>query len=847
MDHFPIPKDGRHIRVPNKTVQEYSKGNGGFAGYPARCGWSPEDLKGTNNFGNRSGKEVEAFFQTWLYFGAVIEVLDIADVSASTTDFISPSKNFVTSRHLPAKLRRVKKNASKTSEEWRNQWHMETSEILGQLSKYLGNYYNTSDIITDTKDTKWPVSEEISMSIIALVYTLGEGTADFYGKSASHKLPTSALLRRRMIQAGWCPTDVQRIERDMSIDGHYYIATLSKPLGNLSHKKCTSLICTSNLVSEDDYLVKHTDECCTCEHCRENHVQIDLAQVLKIIDAGGFPIVSWIASENRLDVKEFNAEKGNKPIYVAISHVWADGMGNPKTNSLPRCQIVRLQRLVNNISSQIESPDRPISFWMDTLCVPVASDLKSYRILSIRKMKDIYKSASAVLVVESLMVSTPWEGSDYDKSLSIYFSNWNKRLWTFQEGMFAQKLMLQFADRALDHRDDINFHEEHKKSISQGHCVTFPYRATTAVMSEFVILRDFIDLGFFGTEDFQALAPMISQIQHRTTSRLSDQTLCACVILGKDPGPLFKVGIDKDNKELKGEELEDRRMETFLKMIGKFPPSVIFNKCPRLKQDGFRWAPRTFLGIPKNGFLEDVEGEAAVLTDDQGLVVKYAGFITSGLIPGGNLVQTLCILPQEKGSPVQVQVELHPNNGPIQDHDNDKQEQLAVIFRYPLDLGTSGRTPASLALPSQNAVVGIVQAVTRDDKGGVEHIQIKHKFLARITTLNPSVFPTRPGPSDDDPVLSLLKQLQMGPPFPSTGPPLPSIGPLLSSMGPPLPSSGPIPNFDNKDLKLSGSGYKEKLGTIKHEQSVPELEGEVKKQAEIVCELLCEKTQWYIS
>ncbi|KAI9769792.1 MAG: hypothetical protein M1840_003786 [Geoglossum simile] len=461
MDHFPLPKGAQPIPVPNNTVQEYSKGDGGFAGYPARCKWSPEDLKGENEFGNRQPKDVEAFFQTWLYFGAIIEFLSVANVSATIADFIHPSKRLVSSKSLPSKLRRLNKQISAGSKEQQRQWHQGTTAILDELSRFLCHYCSGSDSISEANGTAWPVSEEISMSMIALAYTLGKATPN----SSSYSLPTTTLLRRCIMQTGWCPMDVQRMEKDMAIDGHYYTAGLSKPLGNLSHENCSSVAClASSSMSEDTYVVKHTDECCDFGHGKENFIEIEVKLVVEILKAGGFPVVSWIASENKLEVKEFNADKDNAPTYVAISHVWADGMGNPIANSLPRCQLVRLQRMVNNIAPHIESPDCPIPFWIDTLCIPVANHLKEYRALSIRRMKDIYEYASAALVIESQMNSIPW-GDAYDTSLGIYFSNWNRRLWTFQEGMLTQKLMLQFADRAIDYREEHSFHDEHKKSI----------------------------------------------------------------------------------------------------------------------------------------------------------------------------------------------------------------------------------------------------------------------------------------------------------------------------------------------------------------------------------------------
>ena len=49
--------------------------------------------------------------------------------------------------------------------------------------------------------------------------------------------------------------------------------------------------------------------------------------------------------------------------YVAISHVWADGMGSSTEYGLPLCQVERLDALVRKLV-----PDG--AFWHDGLCVP---------------------------------------------------------------------------------------------------------------------------------------------------------------------------------------------------------------------------------------------------------------------------------------------------------------------------------------------------------------------------------------------------------------------------------------------------------------------------------------------
>jgi len=52
---------------------------------------------------------------------------------------------------------------------------------------------------------------------------------------------------------------------------------------------------------------------------------------------------------------------------VAISHVWADRLGNNRANKLPRCQLERLQGLANSL---YKNDYHPVPFWIDTLMIP---------------------------------------------------------------------------------------------------------------------------------------------------------------------------------------------------------------------------------------------------------------------------------------------------------------------------------------------------------------------------------------------------------------------------------------------------------------------------------------------
>src|ERR1700761_1403249 len=91
MDHFAAPEGTERIIVPYLCIEEYDDGE--FHSYPYRKGWTKAELNGANSFGNRSPLQVEAFFQTWLYFGFLKTVLRVAGIEVTTKDFVEELDN----------------------------------------------------------------------------------------------------------------------------------------------------------------------------------------------------------------------------------------------------------------------------------------------------------------------------------------------------------------------------------------------------------------------------------------------------------------------------------------------------------------------------------------------------------------------------------------------------------------------------------------------------------------------------------------------------------------------------------------------------------------------------------
>ena len=109
-------------------------------------------------------------------------------------------------------------------------------------------------------------------------------------------------------------------------------------------------------------------------------------------------------------------------------------------------------------------------------------------------------------------------------------------------------------------------------------------------------------------------------LQGRTTSRIEDEPICLCALLGLDNTAVLNIPVPSPRKKRLLSSListsrlssvcrkagfdasatlskcHDERMRTTLQLIDAFPPHIIFWNVPRLKTQGWRWAPSTFLG-----------------------------------------------------------------------------------------------------------------------------------------------------------------------------------------------------------------------------------------------------------
>ena len=324
MDHFTLPKGKAHLRVPNLTTQAYTRGDGDFEGYPSRMKWKPEEVDGQVSFGGRSPEEVQAFFQSWLFFGCVIEVLAVAHVRVEQADFLDGQ--YVSTSQLPHFIRKWKRKVDAVGDKATktNIRHaMKIATILKRVSDFVDRYCLPfpSRSVRSQANGRSPVSDLTWTSIIALGHKLTQAMISFYDiRRTGNRWGASPLLKRRLLSKGWCPMDVERSMSDMGIDGQYYLANLERTETNIFHESCTKHDCTARNVNRDTYKQRHVREKGDCGGA----VKVKVDEVVKIIHTPGcVPVFRWDPHRKQLDIASSQMlNRGvSSPPYITISHV----------------------------------------------------------------------------------------------------------------------------------------------------------------------------------------------------------------------------------------------------------------------------------------------------------------------------------------------------------------------------------------------------------------------------------------------------------------------------------------------------------------------------------------------
>lgn len=203
------------------------------------------------------------------------------------------------------------------------------------------------------------------------------------------------------------------------------------------------------------------------------------------------------------------------------------------------------------------------ALWIDTLCVPVHS--KPHRKMAISRLRDTYKRASKVLILDRRLFEIH-STSIQEAVCHLLCSDWMSRLWTLQEGLLPKRenLHVQFQDNAVPVAALL--YNESAKPMSD----IVEAKLRTYLSSLFLARYQFgtPEDGHesFGRNLHTRIFALMQNLQRRRTTRSEDEPVCIATLMGIDL-----------------EKFEGMpSMEDIYRSLDGLPRTLIFANGPRL-------------------------------------------------------------------------------------------------------------------------------------------------------------------------------------------------------------------------------------------------------------------------
>lgn len=177
------------------------------------------------------------------------------------------------------------------------------------------------------------------------------------GHMSEPGLMSLQCYKNQMLANGWCHHQIEHLSRNTvyGVQTLSYLANLQRSTRLVDHARCLNhLTCVAYNTDSATYETRHIEPGCGCPSVPTPNAALD-----KIIRNGGVPLISIQESPN--GDTPLTIEVSARTImskYIAVSHVWADGLGNPTSNALPLCQIKKLRLALSTLHKTFQNSER---------------------------------------------------------------------------------------------------------------------------------------------------------------------------------------------------------------------------------------------------------------------------------------------------------------------------------------------------------------------------------------------------------------------------------------------------------------------------------------------------------
>lgn len=718
MDHLPIPDSCKERAWQVPLLDPFRYDGKGLINYPERVGLTEQQLiEECNSSDELIRRHGFSCVQQWLFFGFLAEVYDMLNANFDLKDFerVEDGVPVVSTAHITqvfsrayddifAEFLRLAAESPAVMAE-KNLGHLSSLSLallVYNLMPYdilprVAEHRKKLNLVRKTVVTfivrlensfevYGPGYSDMVAPILLSIHCLTEtvevlGTAFLNDDQIYLRLDAAkksqwrilAFYETKLINNGWCLNRAGGIMKESFHFSMTYIASLLPSFDNRDHSTCKQHRCQ---LSEDRSLVypKHDKSSCSGK-CRS--FKVDLGQLEAIIAKGRLPVLA----RNGIDSFELISSESKSP-YTAITHVWSHGLGNSQDNALPVCQIKNLFNYIEEIN-----PEDPARLWIDSLCIPANGTMK---VPAINTLRGIYMNAAAVLLIDGHLQKTSCV-DEYERTLQFLSSEWFCRLWTFQEGTLARRLLIRFADGFVDLENLITdarakFAGLLAKPLDWSDIGNDLQGALISRFSHRAEKNMWLPLDQRCSPNFLQL---IQEFRNRTTTVAKDEAICMAALLNiKDPDPT----------KLPSMELIYQNVD--------LPEDLLFVSGARLSSPGFRWAPASYLNNENGtGYVDESIGRLSpkgFIVDKPGILLdrsiaftywgKGTGWIISPTQPSTKTLSRIKLL--------QFHLQQDDENGAWQNNGPD-QEHLSFLGISPFN------TPAQLEsrhLPSPGII-----------------------------------------------------------------------------------------------------------------------------------------------
>lgn len=608
MDHLPRPSRANRRADDPRHPETRLLGNlhdghlrAAFEEYPLRRGFSRTELS-SGEFPQARSQRAAVVVQNWLFFGLLEEAFRD---SVPATDFIVATDDgdeFLSTRLLGDYVGRWRARVQASSREESAKWAARLREVYLEAARFFLLYHASG------AHSQYPDGFATYLNPLALLLeTLQHYVSDIFADGAEHEpLPAncSPQATQELVERGWCPFTVANILLSSSSPALFEYARLFRdhpPFIYQDHGQCTTRNCAVANVDTSTYETKHCSLYCKGkDNCEILKADMDILKVK--LEAGKIPVTLFTEHQGLVTL---GSEDGP---YIAISHVWADGMGSTSEKGLPVCVVKFLSEAATTAFNSLHNAELDtVPFWIDSLCIPSRANLRGK---AIGLMAKTYASAAAVVVIDATIRNISVSDPVQEQLFVLYVSTWVQRLWTLQEALLSRQLFFRISDGLIDARyfftDDV---------------IAFRFKDPVATkllgwLGQMMVIPAARNAQAAGLSQLSIPQPSLDDVAlhlaKRTSSRQSDETLAIAGLFDQDASAYISLS-------------PDQRMAKFLAEHnnGKVPYDILFLDGPKLPIENFTWAPKSFMKRLMNLELKGTWERSMSVVTTHGLLGQY--------------------------------------------------------------------------------------------------------------------------------------------------------------------------------------------------------------------------------